>query len=88
MNEQEIDRHPEGATAVTSSPADAVPESATGQKSLLGRVSAVLKFSLELLFGGRNLSNRSRRDDNSYWTAGASIFLGDVLWRQRRKVAG
>ena len=60
MSQKETDEHTEDATTSSLS-----PETASKQKLPLGHLAAVLKFSLELMFGGRNLSNQVRREDCS-----------------------
>ena len=65
MNQKETRQHTEDAVTSSSSLGPTSPETASKQKSLLGRLAAMLKFSLELMFGGRNLSNQVRREDCS-----------------------
>lgn len=65
MNQRETDEHTEDATTSSSSLGPTSPETASKQKSPIGRLAAMLKFSVELMFGGRNLPNQVRRDDCS-----------------------
>lgn len=65
MSHKKTDEHTEDAATRSSSLGPTSPETASKQKSPLGRLAAMLKFSLELMFGGRNLSNQVRRDDCS-----------------------
>ena len=65
MSQKETDEHTEDATTSSLSLGPTSSETSSKQKSPLGHLAAMLKFSLELMFGGRNLSNQVRREDCS-----------------------